>query len=70
MLITLHYNANNCIYAETTLKTYVKFKICSSSLQHKYEELLKCLTPYHSEGDMYKYGLPFKKLFFSSLAVK
>ena len=61
---------NSCIYAETTLETYVKLKICSSSLQHKYEELLKCITPYHSEGDMYKYDFPFKKLFFNSLAVK
>ena len=52
---------NSCIYAETTLKTYVKLKICYSSLQLKYEELLKCITPYHSERDMYKYGLPFKK---------
>ena len=61
---------NSCIYAETTLETYVKLKICSSSVQHKYEELLKCITPYHSEGDMYKYDFPFKKLFFNSLAVK
>ena len=61
---------NSCIYVETTLETYVKLKICSSSLRHKYEELLKCITPYHSEGDMYKYDFPFKKLFFNSLAVK
>ena len=60
----------NCISAETTFKTYVKLKICSSSLQHKYEELLKCITPYQSEGDKYKYRHPFKKLFFSSIAVK
>ena len=58
------------MYAETTLKTYVELKIQRISLQHKYEELLKCITPYHSEGHMYKYGLPFKKLFFSSLSVK
>ena len=59
-----------CIYAETTLKTYVKLKISESSLQDKYEKLLKCITPYHSEGDMHKYGLPFKKLFFNSFSVK
>ena len=45
-------------------------KVVFSSLQDKYVELLKCITPYHSKGDMYKYGLSFKKLFFNSLAVK
>ena len=50
----------SCIYAETTLKAYVKLKICYSSFQHKYEELLKCVTPYYLEGDNYKYGLPLK----------
>ena len=48
--------ATSCIYAKTTLKIYVKLEICSSSLQHKYEEKLKYITPYHSEGYMYKYG--------------
>ena len=32
-LILVHIDIS-CIYAETTLKTYVKLKICLKSLQH------------------------------------
>ena len=45
----------SCIYAETTLKTYVKLRSLKHKLQHKYEELLKCITPYHLEGDLHEY---------------